>query len=108
MTKHASSRAPRPPPLNIGVARAFTAPSASGSRASATSEKSSRCNSSDSANMPTWSAHHRTGSEVSNTSTSSHASSKKAPTSPNVNVYTTCGRHSNQWLFSGWGFSKKH
>lgn len=20
----------------------------------------------------------------------------------NVNVYTTCGRHSNEWLFSGW------
>ncbi|CAK7244726.1 MAG: hypothetical protein STHCBS139747_006272 [Sporothrix thermara] len=24
------------------------------------------------------------------------------PRKPNVNVYTTCGRHSNEWLFSGW------
>lgn len=27
--------------------------------------------------------------------------------SPTVNVYTHCGRHSSQWLFSGWGSLKK-
>ena len=30
----------------------------------------------------------------------------QAQAKKNVNVYTTCGRHSNEWLFSGWSFRR--
>ncbi|KAI0011857.1 hypothetical protein F4779DRAFT_160277 [Xylariaceae sp. FL0662B] len=33
---------------------------------------------------------------------SSSAPSHSKPNSPNVNVYTHCGRHSDQYLFGGW------
>ncbi|KAI1458225.1 hypothetical protein F4805DRAFT_456859 [Annulohypoxylon moriforme] len=36
----------------------------------------------------------------------SHKSSK--PHSPTVNVYTHCGRHTDQYLFGGWSDAFKH
>lgn len=54
-------------------------------------------------------------SVASTTSTASAASvprRKKAPStsSSNVNQYTHCGRHTDQYLFSGWSkvFNRKH
>ncbi|KAI1213329.1 uncharacterized protein F4807DRAFT_456671 [Annulohypoxylon truncatum] len=35
-----------------------------------------------------------------------HKSSK--PHSPTVNVYTHCGRHTDQYLFGGWSNAFKH
>ncbi|KAI5859370.1 hypothetical protein GGS23DRAFT_600495 [Durotheca rogersii] len=48
------------------------------------------------------------GFDNSHTASSSQATSRKAsdpapkPYSPTVNVYTHCGRHSDQYLFKGW------
>ncbi len=33
----------------------------------------------------------------------SSSSSQRKASSPTVNVYSHCGRHSDQFLFSGWG-----
>ena len=40
------------------------------------------------------------GSAVSNPK--GHSSGSKKVSAPTVNVYTHCGRHSNQYLFGGW------
>ncbi|KAJ4268692.1 hypothetical protein ACHAPJ_002604 [Fusarium lateritium] len=42
-----------------------------------------------------------TESSASATPKSSRSWFKPAPQSSNVNVYTTCGRHTNQFLFGG-------
>lgn len=41
---------------------------------------------------------------ASSTTTSSSTSSRK-PSSPTVNVYTHCGRHTDQYLFGGRGLT---
>ncbi|KAF3770376.1 hypothetical protein M406DRAFT_354420 [Cryphonectria parasitica EP155] len=45
----------------------------------------------------------RTDSMDSNVSTSSTASHQNRKVSTPRNVYTHCGRHSDQYLFGGWG-----
>ncbi len=57
----------------------------------------SRSFSDDFYTAPPFTSHNR---KASSGSDKSSKSGKKG--SPAVNVYTTCGRHSNQWLFSGW------
>lgn len=52
-------------------------------------------------------------SNMSSASAASISRSKKvsSPSSPsNVNQYTHCGRHTDQYLFSGWSkvFNRKH
>ncbi|KUI59314.1 hypothetical protein VP1G_06582 [Cytospora mali] len=52
-----------------------------------------------------------TGSSNSTASNSkSRSYGSKKVSSPTVNVYTHCGRHSNQYLFGGWSkvFHKKN
>jgi len=124
MNTSSSSRAPPPPPLDMTMARAYSGPFASGASASSnkvsrparhglwaprlTREQTERSYSSDSASRPGYASHNRSNSDASGSSASSMYGPRKSSASPKVNVYTTCGRHSNQWLFSGWGFGKKH
>ncbi|KAG8161818.1 hypothetical protein KVR01_008805 [Diaporthe batatas] len=107
----ASSRTPAP-------TRSYTTGSSPNTPTSPTSPTSSQGSpqSAFTSRWPTRAAMSRKDSSNSVTSTMSSASAasvprrKKASSTSNVNTYTHCGRHTDQYLFSGWSkiFSTKH
>lgn len=91
----------RPAPLDISVR--------SGEPSASPTSASSQEGAFDYFRRPTFPGHSRQGSESSSkgyTPTKSASFPSPSIKSPKSNVYTTCGRHSNEWLFSGW-FGKK-
>ncbi|KAK3379740.1 hypothetical protein B0T24DRAFT_612827 [Lasiosphaeria ovina] len=93
---NSSSRAPAPPPLKIGTARAATSPMFT----SPTSADSSASRSfSDDEHMGMLSS--PSGSRKASGSSMGSSSSRKAKCPPNVNAHSYCGRHSDQYLFGG-------
>lgn len=96
-----SCKSTRPAPLDIAAAKsAAKSAERQYSMDSAMSEKDRSTSYSSEYSIPDMSpTHHRKDSSGSSRS----SSSSKKVVSPTVNVYTHCGRHSDQYLFKGWG-----
>ncbi|KAH8909579.1 hypothetical protein BR93DRAFT_965671 [Coniochaeta sp. PMI_546] len=88
----ASSRAPAPAPLYIEKNRSPSSPS-----------KMSPDYFTETTPVAP-SLHNRTSSTSSSDSSCSHSTGTRKPSSPR-NVYTHCGRHTDQYLFGGRGFT---
>lgn len=107
----ASPRAPAPAPLHVEKQRSPSSPSTmspdyftdtvSPILASSTS---GRPISNTTSQTPATSYHNRTSSSSSSDSSCSFAPGARKPSSPR-NVYTHCGRHTDQYLFGGKGFA---
>ncbi|KAI3398258.1 hypothetical protein diail_9596 [Diaporthe ilicicola] len=111
---NSSSRAPAPAPLNtLGFGNSTTT-----SPTSYTPQNTPRTASTNSWAIPAVMSRKDSSNSVSSTMSSASVASvsrtrpKKvsSPSSSNVNQYTHCGRHTDQYLFSGWSkvFNRKH
>lgn len=108
----ASSRAPAPAPLYIEKNRSPSSPSkmspdyftetVSFSPSPTTNHLPTSNTTSQTPVAP--SLHNRTSSTSSSDSSCSHSTGTRKPSSPR-NVYTHCGRHTDQFLFGGRGFT---
>ncbi|KAL1903499.1 hypothetical protein Sste5346_000126 [Sporothrix stenoceras] len=87
-------------PARAGVYRTTSSSTYASSASYASSYTSSLASSTSLPSSMTSPTLHSSGRSYAGSVAGSTAggSSKKT----NVNVYTTCGRHSNEWLFSGW------
>ncbi|KAB5570059.1 hypothetical protein GE09DRAFT_1217509 [Coniochaeta sp. 2T2.1] len=95
----ASSRRPAPTPLYISKRR-------TSSSTSSTMSPDYMTETTPLAPPPHHSRTSSSGSTDSACSSYAYASPNKKPTCPTPrNVYTTCGRHTDQYLFGGKGFS---
>ncbi|KAL1868524.1 hypothetical protein Daus18300_005958 [Diaporthe australafricana] len=108
---NSSSRAPAPAPLNtLGLGSNTMA-----SPTSSTSYNTPRTATTNSWSIPGSMSRKDSSNSVSSNMSSASGSSfsgKKvsSPSSRNYNQYTQCGRHTDQYLFSGWSkvFNRKH
>ncbi|KAI0901545.1 hypothetical protein F4806DRAFT_490023 [Annulohypoxylon nitens] len=97
-----SSRAAPPAPLNI---RASSETSHSHGRQDSF-DSSYSDNSKETHRISRFDEYRKSFGYHHQPSPDNHKSSK--PHSPTVNVYTHCGRHTDQYLFGGWSNAFKH